>query len=210
MSRKRAALRASRLPFRTGACPAHASARHAAGQDLTPPYHLPCRSRPQSHSMKAQSLQHSSVVWHITERHGVMLLACERIRAASMRARASRMAAAGREHAESLTSPLFATVPLDECSLTSICGMASTEQRRVRLSARETVRATSMRAHASRMTADSKRTPDHRGSWDECATVCGKISSEASFPFGSLVIWRPHINHLSTAQLLTTAQDRSK
>ena len=116
-SRKRAALRASRLPFRTGACPAHASARHAAGQDLTPPYHLPCRSRPQYHSMKAQSLQHSSAVWHITERHGVMLLSCERIRAASMRARASRMAAAGREHAESLTSPLLVALPLAECRI---------------------------------------------------------------------------------------------
>ena len=102
-------------PVQNGSVPAHASARHAAGQDLTPPYHLPCRSRPQYHSMKAQSLQHSSAVWHITERHGVMLLSCERIRAASMRARASRMAAAGREHAESLTSPLLVALPLAEC-----------------------------------------------------------------------------------------------
>ena len=183
MSRKRAALLASRLPFRTGACPAHESARYEAGHNLTTPYHLPCRSWPQSHSMSAQSLQRASAVWRITEQCGVRFAARERIWAASMRARASRMAAAGREHAESLTSPLFATIPLDECSLTSICDMASTEHRGVRLSARETVRATSMRACASRMTAASKRAPDHRGSWDECATVCGKISS---FPFGRL------------------------
>ena len=114
---ERAALRASRLPFRTGACPAHASARHAAGQDLTPPYHLPCRSWPQSHWMSAQSLQRASAVWRITERHGVRLAARDRIRAASMRARASRMAAAGREHAESLTSPLLVAWPLAECRI---------------------------------------------------------------------------------------------
>ena len=112
------ALLASRVPFRTGACPqerAHASARHEAGHNLTTPYHFPCRSWPQSHSMSAQSLQRASAVWRITERHGVRLAARERIRAASMRARASRMAAAGREHAESLTSPLLVALPLAEC-----------------------------------------------------------------------------------------------
>ena len=69
------------------------------------------------------------------------------------------MAAAGREHAESLTSPLFATILLDECSLTSICDMASTEHRGVRLSARETVRATSMRAraHLHRLSLEASR-----------------------------------------------------
>ena len=156
-------------PVQNGSVPtAHASARHEAGHNLTTPYHLPCRSWPQSHSMSAQSLQRASAVWRITEQRRVRFAARERIWAASMRARASRMAAAGREHAESLTSPLFATIPLDECSLTSICGMASTEHRGVRLSACGTVRATSMRARASRMTAASREGAGspRRRSWD--------------------------------------------
>ena len=45
-----------------------------------------------------------------------MLSARERIRAASMRARASKLAAAGREHTESLTSPLLVALPLAECT----------------------------------------------------------------------------------------------
>ena len=86
----------------------------------------------------------------------------ERIGASSMRVRASSMAAASQEHAGSLTSPLFVSLPLAECSISAlhICCGHSTEQRGVRPAARERIRASSMRARALSMAAAGR---EHAG-----------------------------------------------
>ena len=67
-------------------------------------------------------IRHSPALYGMdsTERREVRLSARETVHATSMRADASRMAAASQEHTASLTSPLFATIPLDECYLTRI------------------------------------------------------------------------------------------
>ena len=98
-----------------------------------------------------------SCIWHSSEQRRVRLAARERVCAVNMRARASSMAAAGREHTRSLTSPLSVTLPLAECSIFAlhICCMASSEQCGVRLAPQDRLHATSMCAYASHKAAAS-------------------------------------------------------
>jgi len=56
-----------------------------------------------------------SCIWHSSEQRRVRLASRERVCAVNMCARAMSMAAAGSEHAGSLTSPLSVSLPLAEC-----------------------------------------------------------------------------------------------
>ena len=98
-----------------------------------------------------------SCMWHSSEQCRVRLASRERVCTVKMRARTSSMAAAGREHARSLTSPLSVTLPLAECSIFAlhICCMASSEQCGVRLAPQDRLHATSMCAYASHKAAAS-------------------------------------------------------